>query len=270
MKPRDVRRFASPQALDAWYALEHARATELWLAVAKKNAAQDLVPYAAALDLALAWGWIDGFVGKLDDTHYALRFTPRKPKSNWSAVNVARYAELLADGRITPAGKAAFESRDRAVSEEQRAELTATDLARFRKQPAAWAFFSAQPPGYRRQAAWYVISARQEVTRARRLALLIEVSGAQQRLPAFSGGKRDATAKAAGKPALKRAAKTATKTAAMTAASKAAKPVAMQTTRRTAKRPATQPAETPERRLTQAAAKRGTTARKAKAHRSPR
>lgn len=188
MKPRNVQRFASPAALAAWYEAQHAGAAELWLAVAKKNAAQDVVPYRDALDLALAYGWIDGFVGKLDDTHYALRFTPRKPKSNWSAVNVKRYGELLAAGRITPAGAAAFESRDRAVSEERPAELSAPYLAQFRRQRRAWTFFEAQPPGYRRQAAWYVLSARTEDTRQRRLAALIEASANALRLAAVTGG----------------------------------------------------------------------------------
>jgi uncharacterized protein YdeI (YjbR/CyaY-like superfamily) len=197
MKPVDVRRFASPAALRAWYALHHAQASQLWLAVAKKNASVDVVRYGDALDLALAFGWIDGFVGKLDDTHYALRFTPRKPRSNWSAVNVKRFGELAAEGRVTPAGQAAFDTRDPAISEERPAALTGAYAARLQKKRKAAAFFAAQPPGYQRQASWYVLSARTEPTRQRRLDALVAACERGERL-AVAGGvaARQATAQA--------------------------------------------------------------------------
>lgn len=188
MKPTDVRRFASPEALRDWLHANHAAVDALWIAIAKKNATSDVVTHAQALDLALAYGWIDGFVGKLDDTHYALRFTRRRAKSNWSAVNLKRFAELQAAGRVMPAGQAAYERRDRAISEERPAELDPALARRFKAQRAAWAFFSRQPPGYRRQASWYVMSARTEPTRLRRLERLVEASAAGLRLPAATGG----------------------------------------------------------------------------------
>lgn len=187
MKPVDVRRFASPAAFRAWLDAEHAVTDAQWVAIAKKHATHDRLSHAEALDIALAYGWIDGFVSKLDDSHYALRFSRRRPKSNWSAVNIRRFGELLAAGRVMPAGRAAFEARDRAVSEERPATLDGIHARRFRAQPGAWRFFSAQPPGYRRQAAWYVMSARTEATRDNRLQRLIDASGRGERLAAVAG-----------------------------------------------------------------------------------
>ncbi len=182
MKAVDVRYFRSAAEFRRWLARHHASATAQWVALAKKNATERLLHYADALDAALAYGWIDGFVSKLDETHYALRFTPRKPKSNWSAVNVKRYGELLAAGLIEEAGRRAFEARDRAVSEEARAELDGPLRATFERNRRAWAFFLAQPPGYRRQASWTVLSARTDATRERRLQALIEASARGERL----------------------------------------------------------------------------------------
>ena len=200
MKPVDVRRFASPAALRAWYEVNHTQAGQLWLAVAKKNATVDVVHYADARDLALAFGWIDGFVGKLDGTHYALRFTPRKPRSNWSAVNVKRFAELAAAGRVTPAGQAAFDTRDRAVSEERPAALTGAYAQRLQKKRKAAAFFAAQPPGYQRQASWYVLSARTEPTRQRRLDALIAACERGERLAVAGSATAAPTPRAVAAP----------------------------------------------------------------------
>jgi uncharacterized protein YdeI (YjbR/CyaY-like superfamily) len=198
MKPIDIRHFASAAAFRAWLRRAHARSTAQWVAIAKKNATEHVLPHRDALDTALAFGWIDGFVSKLDATHYALRFTPRKPGSNWSAVNVKRYGELLAAGRIEPAGRAAFDQRDRRMTEERPAELTAPYLKVFRHQPAAWRFFSGQPPGYRRQMSWYVLSAKTEPTRQRRLQALMDASAAGQRLGVTGGAVKQPAPTAAG------------------------------------------------------------------------
>jgi uncharacterized protein YdeI (YjbR/CyaY-like superfamily) len=186
MKPTDVRYFDSPVAFRAWLEAHRDSAGPTWVAVAKKGATHHVLPYAAVLDTLLCLGWIDGVVGRVDEQHYALRASRRRPGSNWSAVNVQRVAELSAAGLMHPAGLAAFESRDKAVSEETRAELAPADRAVFEANAAAWAFFQAQPPGYRRQASWYVISARTPATRQRRLARLVELCAAGRRLPGFS------------------------------------------------------------------------------------
>lgn len=215
MTPTDLRYFESAAAFRRWLAQHHATATAQWVAIAKKNATDRLLHYSDALDAALAYGWIDGFVSKLDDTHYALRFTPRKPKSNWSAVNVKRYHDLLEQGLIEEAGRRAFDTRDRAVSEQTRAELDGDLLATFKRAKAAWDFFCAQPPGYRRQASWTVLSARTEATRQRRLHALIDASARGERVgqPAVKTGAKVATAdrprRSAGKAQGKRGRKAA-------------------------------------------------------------
>jgi uncharacterized protein YdeI (YjbR/CyaY-like superfamily) len=192
MTPSDLLYFKSAAAFRRWLAQHHATATSQWVALAKKGATDRLLHYPDALDAALAYGWIDGFVSKLDDTHYALRFTPRKPRSNWSAVNVKRYQELLAQGLIEDAGRRAFDMRDRAVSEQTPAELDGELLAAFKGNKVAWAFFRAQPPGYRRQASWAVLSARTEPTRQRRLQGLIDASARGERIgqPAAKPGAK--------------------------------------------------------------------------------
>lgn len=186
MRPTDVRYFDSGQHFRAWLLEHHATSAPIWAAIAKRGCSHHVLPHQEALDAALCFGWIDGIVGRLDDDHYALRFSARRPRSNWSAVNVLRFAQLKEAGAVHVSGLVAFESRDRAISEEQPAELTAADVELFKANSAAWAFFARQPPGYRRQASWYVLSARTAATRQLRLAKVIELSAVEQRLPGFA------------------------------------------------------------------------------------
>jgi uncharacterized protein YdeI (YjbR/CyaY-like superfamily) len=140
------------------------------------------------VDEALCVGWIDGVRRRIDDESYSIRFTPRRPGSTWSAVNVRRAAELSAAGRMQDGGLAAFAARhpDRTgtYSHEQRAEPRLdTDAERtFRADPTAWDFFTAQPPSYRRTALWLVVSAKRPETRARRLEQLMADSRAGRRI----------------------------------------------------------------------------------------
>jgi uncharacterized protein YdeI (YjbR/CyaY-like superfamily) len=137
---------------------------------------------------ALCYGWIDGIRRSLGDDSYTIRFTPRKPGSNWSLRNVRHVEELIREGRMAPAGLAAFEARkpDRTgvYSFEQRhsARLEAGQEKQFRANSGAWEFFESQPPSYRRTAVYWVMSAKREETRSRRLAQLIEDSAAGRRL----------------------------------------------------------------------------------------
>ena len=148
--------------------------------------------WSQAVDEALCFGWIDGLLHRIDDERHAQRFTPRKPTSNWSAVNIAKVGQLRAEGRMRPAGEAAFARRraDRSAiySYEQRAEAAFSDAQRaaLDAAPAAAAFFDSQPPGYRRLATYWVVSAKQPQTRERRLARLIEDSAAGRRLKQYS------------------------------------------------------------------------------------
>jgi uncharacterized protein YdeI (YjbR/CyaY-like superfamily) len=140
------------------------------------------------VDEALSFGWIDGVRRSIDAERYAIRFTPRKRDSVWSAINTRRAKELIRLGRMQPAGLEAFRARDPKKSGlysfEQRAaaRLSPEAEARFRANPAAWRYFESQPPGYRRTAIWYVVSAKKEETRARRLQRLIEDSAAGRRI----------------------------------------------------------------------------------------
>ena len=148
----------------------------------KKGSGKPSILWAEAVDEALCVGWIDGVRKRIDDTAYQIRFTPRKTTSTWSAINIARVAELTSRGRMRRAGLAAFahrkDAKSRTYAYEQAgvAALAPADEARFRKTKKAWAFFEAQPPGYRKKLIWLIVSAKQEVTRQKRLLQLIEAS----------------------------------------------------------------------------------------------
>ncbi len=171
-----------------WLKKHHRRATELWVGFYKKASGRPSITWPESVDEALCFGWIDGVRKTLDDEAYVIRFSPRRPGSIWSAVNTRRAQELIDAGRMQPAGRRAFEARDPAKTavysfeQRQAAKLPAAALAQFRDNAAAWSFFSAQPPGYRRTAAFYVMSAKQEATRARRLQRLIDDSAAGRRI----------------------------------------------------------------------------------------
>ncbi len=171
--------FESAAEWRAWLEEHHETASEVWVGMWRKAAGRGMT-WSEAVDEALCFGWIDSVAKRVDDERRMQRFTPRKPTSNWSLVNVNKVEQLRADGRMRPPGEAAF-ARRRAdktgiYSFEQRADaaLTPEQEAQFRAHPDAWAYWEARPPGYRRQATWWVVSAKREETRARRLATLIE------------------------------------------------------------------------------------------------
>jgi uncharacterized protein YdeI (YjbR/CyaY-like superfamily) len=180
--------FASPAELRAWFEANHETATELRVGFWKKATGVPSLTWSEAVDEALCFGWIDGVRHSVDADRYTNRFTPRRRGSNWSAVNVAKVAALSREGRMRPAGIRAFEARSDArtgvYSFEQRsdAKLTPAQERRFRADADAWAYFQAAPPGYRRTATWWVVSAKQEATRERRLTQLIEDSRAGRRI----------------------------------------------------------------------------------------
>lgn len=170
--------FSSPAQFRAWLAANHATATELLVGFHKRKTGKPSLTWSESVDEALAFGWIDGVRRRIDDERYEIRFSPRKPTSMWSAVNIAKIAELERAGRMTPAGRAAFarrkpddpgysyETRPHALPRAYRAVLDANARAA--------AHFDARPPSYRRAAIWWIVSAKTEDTRARRLAQLVE------------------------------------------------------------------------------------------------
>lgn len=180
--------FQTPADFRAWLEQHSAEATELIVGFHKKACGKPGITWQESVDEALCVGWIDAVRKRIDDSAYQIRFTKRKPTSTWSAINIARVADLTSQGRMQPAGLAAFahrkESTSRTYAYEQAsiASLAPADEARFRKQKVAWAFFEAQPPGYRNLVIWRIVSAKQEVTRQQRLLQLIEASQNRQRL----------------------------------------------------------------------------------------
>jgi len=180
--------FAEPADFRAWLEENHERGSELWVGFHKKATGRPSITWPEAVDEALCFGWIDGIRRSLGDESYMIRFTPRKPRSTWSAVNIARAKELVAEGRMRPAGLAAFEVRsdDRsaiyAYEQRHEAQLAPDEEREFRANERAWEFFQAHPPWYRKTALWWVVSAKREETRARRLRTLIDDSANGRKL----------------------------------------------------------------------------------------
>jgi uncharacterized protein YdeI (YjbR/CyaY-like superfamily) len=182
------RTFRTQAAFRAWLEQHHAAAKELEVRLFKMHAAHRGITYPLALDEALCFGWIDGVTHRLDEDSYRQRFTPRTPRSTWSRRNVEHVERLTKAGRMTPAGLAAFRARDEQRTgvysfEHERPALTPAHLRTFRANSAAWAFYQLQAPGYRRMTTHWVMSAKKDDTRARRLALLIDCSARGRKIP---------------------------------------------------------------------------------------
>jgi uncharacterized protein YdeI (YjbR/CyaY-like superfamily) len=181
--------FSTPGELRVWLEENHSTESELWVGFYKKASGRRSLTWSEVVDEALCFGWIDGKVQRIDEHRYRQRLTPRKRNSNWSAVNVAKVAELRDQGRMTLAGEAAFaarrEDRSAGYSYERRHEAAfdADQEAAFRGNPSAWEWFDAQTPSYRTMATFWVVSAKRPETRARRLATLIECSAQGRRVP---------------------------------------------------------------------------------------
>ena len=192
-KPRpQPKYFATPAAFRAWLEANHATSTELLVGFYKKGSGKPSITWPESVDEALCFGWIDGVRRTVDDERYTIRFTPRKARSTWSAVNMERVAELTRLGRMRPPGLAAFARREAAHSQiysyEQRSEATLDDAAEgaFRANARAWEFFEAQPPWYRRTAIYWVMTAKRDETRHKRLATLIDDSAHGRRIGPLS------------------------------------------------------------------------------------
>lgn len=178
--------FNSSAEFREWLENNHDRVGELWLGFYNKRTDKQSITYREALDEALCFGWIDGVRKSVDETTYEQRFTPRRAKSYWSAVNIKRIDELAKLGRVAPAGVKAFEQRTsdsgKYSFESRQKELPPAHKKQFKANRAAWEFFQAQAPWYQRTCSFWVVSAKQEATRDRRLATLIRDSAQRQRL----------------------------------------------------------------------------------------
>jgi uncharacterized protein YdeI (YjbR/CyaY-like superfamily) len=184
--------FDTPADFRSWLEANHASETELWVGYYKKATGVPSMTWEEAVEEALCFGWIDGKLQRIDERTHRQRFTPRRPSSNWSAVNIAKMDELRAAGRMTPAGETAFaarrEDRSAVYSYERRheARFDAEQEAAFRANTAAWDWFTAQRPAYRSLATFWVVSAKRPETRAKRLATLIACSADEKKVPALS------------------------------------------------------------------------------------
>ena len=194
--------FPTPADFREWLERHHPTAGELLVGFYKKGSGRPSITWPESVDEALCFGWIDGVRRTIDDESYSIRFTPRRPRSNWSAVNIRRVAELTKLGRMRPAGLRAFEARDpkrsAIYSFEQRKEaqkLSPEYQATLEANKKAWAFFQSQAPYYQRTASWWVMSAKKEETRLKRLATLIDDSAHGRRIGPLTRPERPAADK---------------------------------------------------------------------------
>ncbi len=178
----------------AWMEVHHTEEKELWVGFYKKASGIPSITWPESVDVGLCFGWIDGLRKSIDNVSYKIRFTPRKPKSHWSAVNLKRVPELITLDLMHPAGIAAYERRDpantlQAAYEQKNLELPPAYLAKIQANELAWEYFQNMAPGYKKNTVWWVIKAKREETRLRRLRILIESCEEGKKVPPFRSKK---------------------------------------------------------------------------------
>ena len=187
--------FKRPSDFRKWLVANHATARELLVGFYKKGSGKPSITWPESVDQALCFGWIDGIRKNLDEVSYTIRFSPRRPRSIWSAINIKRAQELASQGLMHQSGLNAFEKREEnrsgQYSYEQRSENFPEPYAKImRRNRAAWNFFSAQSPYYRKTIGWWVVSAKKEETRLKRLDKLIEDCSKGQLIPLLKPSKK--------------------------------------------------------------------------------
>ena len=187
-QPSDVRFFATPKELRVWFVESHETAGELWLGYYKKATGKPSVTWPQSVEQALCFGWIDGIRRSLGDDSYCIRFSPHRPGSHWSAVNVATMERLLPAGMVTEAGRAAYARRDpqqnaEAWYERAGGRFSAELQARLDADAQASAFYAELPPSVRKLYVVWLMSAKREETRERRFATVLECDREGRRIP---------------------------------------------------------------------------------------
>lgn len=183
----DLKYFKSSSEFRKWLEKNHSKAAELWVGFYKINSNLKGISYKEAVDQALCFGWIDGIKKKVDELSYTHRFTPRKSKSNWSTSNIKRVGELSKSGLMHPSGITVFNQRDKEKIKQYSYERKTETLDKsyeelFKTNSNAWTFFQSQPPSYQKVAILWVMTAKKEDTRLRRLNTLIQDSANNKRL----------------------------------------------------------------------------------------
>ena len=186
--------FPTPAAFRAWLERNHATAGELLVGFHKVGSGKPSLTWPESVDAALCFGWIDGVRKSVDDRRYTIRFTPRKPGSVWSSVNIKRARALIERGLMRPAGLKAFEARRENKSgvysyEQRSVELPEPYNGLLKANAAAQRFFEAQPPSYRKVVVWWIVSAKRDETRRKRLDKLIAHSARGERVPEYTPRK---------------------------------------------------------------------------------
>ncbi len=189
--PTSPRFFRTQADLRVWFEKNHDQGGELWVGYYKKGTGLPSVTWPESVDAALCFGWIDGLKRSVDEKSYTLRFTPRRKRSHWSARNLGRMTELIAEGLVAEPGLAAYERRDRRKQEPPGAiSLPAKYEGKLKANAAAWRYFQSAPPSYRKQVTWWIVSAKREDTRQRRLAILIESCAEGDVIPPLRWAKK--------------------------------------------------------------------------------
>ncbi|MBS3944860.1 MAG: YdeI/OmpD-associated family protein [Melioribacter sp.] len=187
--------FKSPIELRKWFIRNYNSADELWVGYYKKDSGKPSITWPESVDAALCFGWIDGIRKSIDDVSYKIRFTPRRKGSIWSAVNINRAKELIKKGLMQSAGLTAFDARNEKKSEiysyeQRKAELDKSYLDKFRKNRIAGKFYQSMPTYYRKTTGWWILSAKKEETRFKRLQKLIDYSSEGKKIPEMEVGKQ--------------------------------------------------------------------------------
>ncbi|MEO9967993.1 MAG: YdeI/OmpD-associated family protein [Reichenbachiella sp.] len=187
--------FETAVDFNIWLETNHDKFTEQWIGYYKVSSGKPSMTWPESVDQALCYGWIDGLRHTIDSESYKIRFTPRKPKSHWSTVNLKKMKVLLAEGLVRPAGIAIYEIRDKRYSENASYEQKNVKLKKdyedqIRAQEAAWVFFNSLSPSKKKPTIWWVMSAKQESTRQRRLNTLIECADRGELIPPLKWTKK--------------------------------------------------------------------------------
>lgn len=184
----DVIFFKNQEEFSDWLEEHYTKATEVWVGFYKKNTGRSTFTWSDSVDAALCFGWIDGIRKTIDEQSYKIRFTPRKKASVWSAVNVKKVKALIELGKMKPKGLQLFNkrtNREGYSSEDRNVQLSGEYEKQIKANQKAWQFFTGLAPSYKRDSIWWVMSAKKEETRLRRLGILIDSSEAGLRIPMF-------------------------------------------------------------------------------------